>query len=487
MTYPSFIHQDGKPVEKNGNLLTSFVEEFDISTIRGAEYNPRFLPPEAFEMLKKSIAELGIIKPVIVNAQNGKIVAGHQRTKSCLAIGITKTPVVLLKECSMKDEISFNQFHNSVETEKSKAWVDADVLPLLPFGYSCVDKDMFSFEKNRNPEVIRHMSDMILEHGPWGSVVIDELGDVCLNADYAVACKIMEHPLLVFKMKNEMIGRLHYYLKQQYGEYSYANLGQKPYTQTYCQPNRLAGKSQIHSLLWESMVLKAIKPTHRVCDFGAGKMAYVKNLYKAGYNVHAYEPFPRNEGKTILNMELVYRLLDDIEKDVNANGLYEFMVCDSVLNAISNNHFEDTVLTSINAMMKQDGILYLGTRSKEAEDKKSRTKTTENWNRVTLRFYDKENYSAYFYDDSWIMMKFHTVKTLDTLLRKYFGKVKVVDMKQGNHLAVCGDPLWLGEEHYRMALNEEFNIEYPDNFRHNRQEGAVNAVMNALLAARGPK
>ena len=42
------------------------MEYIDISILNPAEYNPRLLTNEAQEDLKKSIKELGIIKPIII-------------------------------------------------------------------------------------------------------------------------------------------------------------------------------------------------------------------------------------------------------------------------------------------------------------------------------------------------------------------------------------------------------------------------------------
>lgn len=58
------------------------MEYIDISILNPAEYNPRLLTNEAQEDLKKSIKELGIIKPIIIRQSDKRIMAGHQRTKN---------------------------------------------------------------------------------------------------------------------------------------------------------------------------------------------------------------------------------------------------------------------------------------------------------------------------------------------------------------------------------------------------------------------
>ena len=90
-----------------------------ISDLKGAEYNPRYLSDESFQMLRQSIRELGIIKPVIVRIENRTLIAGHQRTKAMTAEGITETPAYVLKNLNYADEVRFNQLHNACEIEVS--------------------------------------------------------------------------------------------------------------------------------------------------------------------------------------------------------------------------------------------------------------------------------------------------------------------------------------------------------------------------------
>ena len=63
--------------------MINFVEKIPIDEITGADYNPRIITEEALQKLQQSIKRFGMIKPLIVNASNNIIVAGHQRKKSC--------------------------------------------------------------------------------------------------------------------------------------------------------------------------------------------------------------------------------------------------------------------------------------------------------------------------------------------------------------------------------------------------------------------
>jgi ParB-like chromosome segregation protein Spo0J len=72
----------------------TFIADYDITKIIPAPYNPRVIFEESIAELRRSIATLGIVKPIIIRENN--IVAGHQRVKALLAINVTRAPVYIL-------------------------------------------------------------------------------------------------------------------------------------------------------------------------------------------------------------------------------------------------------------------------------------------------------------------------------------------------------------------------------------------------------
>jgi hypothetical protein len=94
---------------------------YPMGDLKPADYNPRRISPTAFGILQDSIRALGVVKPIILNA-DGTIVAGHQRTKAMTAIGLRSTPAVVLDgKARRADEIRFNLMHNSIETCATEA------------------------------------------------------------------------------------------------------------------------------------------------------------------------------------------------------------------------------------------------------------------------------------------------------------------------------------------------------------------------------
>ena len=129
-----------------------------------------------------------------MNGKNNVLTAGHQRTKASKAIGITKVPAIIIhKDIPMVDEVRFNLFHNSIETNLSKTIIkDADS---IPFGYSFVNYDRIKPLEYKNPEVLKEISKLCIKYGEWGSVIIDEYGNVVQNSEYANAIHNLKYGL----------------------------------------------------------------------------------------------------------------------------------------------------------------------------------------------------------------------------------------------------------------------------------------------------
>jgi len=76
------------------------------------------------------------------------------------------------------------------------------------------------------------------------------------------------------------------------------------------------------------------------------------------------------------------------------------------------------------------------------------------------------------------MQHFHSTETLEALLRQYFAKVQVIGARAGSQIyAVASDPLPLPREKVEKALSTEFNMEYPNGYKHNRHEEIVSTLM----------
>lgn len=461
-------------------IKNNFIIDFDIKNLSPADYNPRKINEEGFKMLQESLKRFGVVKPVILNGRNNVLTAGHQRTKAGKSIGLKTIPAIIIsKSIPMIDEIRFNLFHNSIETNLSKTIIENS--NDIPFGYSFVTWDKIKPIEYKNPEVLKEISKLCIKYGEWGSVIIDEEGNVVQNSEYANAIHNLKYELLVYKMKNEDVKEyLDICNNNEFGEYNYESLGIKPYNQLYCQMNRIVGVAS-KSNLYEKVVLNEINKNDRIMDFGAGKCAYINSLKDREYKAFAYEPHFKKEGSTNIDIKTVVKMIKAAERDIKKNGLYDKVILDSVINSVTSLEFEDMVLTACNALLKKDGVFYCSTRDiGMREQGKNDNKKTAIGKIREMEFLDKNNFSATFRNGVWTMQRFHTVESFTEILKKYFEVVKLSHHSGTAMQMRCEKPINLSIERYEKALNVEFNMEYPKGYRHNQHKGIVNNIISEL-------
>lgn len=144
------------------------------------------------------------LKPVIVNGSKNILTAGHQRAKAMKAIGLKTCPAIRIKDVTIKDP-------QNIKLEN----------------FTFVDCMHVNFKENKNAAVVKEISRLISKYGEWGSVVIDEEGNIIQNSDYAIACKLLNKRVLVYKLSNDKVKDFLRYMNVDYGEYNYEALGIK--------------------------------------------------------------------------------------------------------------------------------------------------------------------------------------------------------------------------------------------------------------------
>lgn len=458
-------------------MRTEFIERYPLSDLKPADYNPRKLEPEKFAKLQESLRKFGVIKPVIVNGANGILTAGHQRTRAMKAIGMTHCPAIRINGINRTDEIRFNLFHNSIETNKTRVLVDVVATGQKPGSFMFIMPEVMHCERNANALVVKSMAELIIKYGEWGSIVIAPDGRVLLNSDYAMASVQTRCGCICYMLPEEQEEEMQEYLGEEYGQYYYDALGVKSYHQLHCQMHRLAGKKKrlITSTLYEELVIPRLKKTERTVDFGAGRCAYANALARQGYDIVPYEPHFQRQGK--LDVQEVVRQIRVLERRFRAGGLMDCVVLDSVLNSVVNSHFEHAVLTTCNALLKPEGKIFVGTRSLLFCQRLLTYKVNSGHTRE-LQFLDKENFGATFRSGVWTMQHFHSPESLVELLGQYFRRVELACDRTNSQLrAVAREPLPLDRDKVLAAISEEFNMEYPGGYHHNCHNELVNILM----------
>lgn len=457
--------------------MIDFVENVPIEEITGSEYNPRAITEEALLALQHSIRRFGMVKPLIVNATNNVITAGHQRKKAATAIGLTHLPCIRINSPNLQDEILFNLMHNSIETSKTTVRLEDYVVG----GYHYCPSDKVKIESEpKNVLVCSEITKLMSRYGEWGSVVTDGDGNVILNAEYAYCSKKLGYGVLVYAIPNEDVAEFLECMGIEYGKYNFDNLGVQTYHQFLAQPKRLStdGRQSNTSVLYEKYLIPRLQKTDSIIDIGAGRMAYVKLLKSQGYNIHAYEPSLMVKGANKLDMKGIIANILRAEREVKTNGLFDWCVLEAVINSVVDDEFEKAVLTACNAVLKSTGTLITCTRNiayvEKAYDK---TKLSAGAGDC-LWYLDDKNYTLGVTNGIVFKQKFHTRESYVELLEQYFEEVGVLSCTASYIYCACSKPKQLPEEVYEEYLDKELNIEYPGGFKHNKHRG----LMEALIA-----
>ena len=101
------------------------LKKLKIDEIKLAPYNPRIMPREEMEKLKRSIEAFGYVAPVIVNRRTGHVVGGNQRIKVLKELGYEEVEVVEI-DISLEEEKALNLALNRISGD----W-DYDRLSLI--------------------------------------------------------------------------------------------------------------------------------------------------------------------------------------------------------------------------------------------------------------------------------------------------------------------------------------------------------------------
>lgn len=398
---------------------TTFKKNFDITSLKGAEYNPRKITDDDLATLRDSVKTLGIVKPIITNGNI--IVAGHQRTKALLAQGITTAPVISLDEqVNTYDEVRFNQLHNGTDLDCGDEQCRIDLS-----GIDYQLNDFAEIEHNRitgntrcqYAPVRREISRLISLYGNWGAVVATESGEVIHAAQYALSCIITQSPVLAYIIKDSDKELYQSYLNKSYGVFSYDHLDKDTYIQTLAQMMRLRSGKQNKSTLYEQYVLKQVGKTDRLLDFGSGQGDYARRLRKAGYNILDIELFRRKGAGNTFNLTAIHRMIDAFVDDYKANGKLDAVVCDSVMNSVDCDKAERSILDFLNYIIKDGGKLYISGRPHSVVDGYMRMTKLAAKKRV-IEFLDDKGYSAIYRKGHWFYQKFHTKEQFIESLEK---------------------------------------------------------------------
>tara|TARA_R110002012_G_scaffold317595_3_gene534381 strand:- start:1516 stop:2880 length:1365 start_codon:yes stop_codon:yes gene_type:complete len=449
------------------------IKNYNIELINPASYNPRYLSESKKKKLIGSIKEVGFLKPIIINSNN-TIIAGHQRSKCLLALGVKVVPAFVIDGISKTDEVRFNQMHNGSDIEIGAG--DVVKINTDKVGWHYVEPNQIEIiSLGRQGNQKKELSRLFFKYGEFGSCVIDSENNCIISSDYASVSKMMNKKLYVYK---ESCSKKCVVIKEKfsdtYGEFNYDQLSKQTYIQCLAQMNRLAGNKQFKSTLYEKVIIPKITKKQRILDFGAGKMAYVKKLESLGYNIIGVEFYLRILGKNSIDVNKVNSLISIMIKDIEKNGLFDVVICDSVLNSVDSMQAHKAVINTLRSLCKKNGAIYFSGRRYEFTEKiQSSTKTSDKANYI--QFYDKNLFTANFRGGNWFYQKMHTEKMVKEICLPISSDFKYINSGSSWQVVVSNENSLTKKEQYE-AIDFEFNLPLPNNKSYGKHEEVKKAI-----------
>jgi ParB family chromosome partitioning protein len=281
--------------------------------------------------------------------------------------------------------------------------------------------------------------------------------------------------------------QLQKFFGRSYGEFSYSNITRTTWVQGMAQMYRLRGP-KVRSRTYDNLVIPRLKPGMRILDFGAGQMDYVKHLRKQGHDIRGVEFYFRD--KNSIDVAAVHRHIDELCADLRENGLFDVVVCDSVLNSVDSQQAEDDVLACCHAFAKPGALVVWSGRSLEDQRLRQGASNKKRTGKGrTIEFFDADGFTALPRGDLWHFQKMHSFAQVEAQALRYFGEAEIY----GNDGARCFErivrPAWgavatktqtLESSEILPALQREFDLPLPDGSTYGRGGDIVSAYRAAL-------
>lgn len=121
------------------------IERKKLTDLKPADWNPRQISDEQANALRRSLAEFGVVEPIVWNATTQHVIGGHQRLDALLALSETETDVVVVELSEEREKllnVALNKIHGEWEDSKLR-----DLLNELVNGDEDVTLSGFSEEE----------------------------------------------------------------------------------------------------------------------------------------------------------------------------------------------------------------------------------------------------------------------------------------------------------------------------------------------------
>lgn len=492
------------------SIATQRIDVWDISRIRGADYNPRRASDERLEHVKQSLKKLGFILPLYVK-EDGLILSGHQRTKAAKALGYTRIPVVVVPthiESEKGLNVAFNKATNDFDMSRTKAsdmfsqfiqaFENLDLsFPDVPIDtFPCIDKyrqvPLHGFIQDTppvEPSMLAGASSLVRAgmHIPlvvsggkivngagrfWATVQEDytNVGVVEIEEERSAYAHIALNMLAMdFNFQETFIDLLRasaYRRRSVQAQfvgvsrpYSYFVFGKalSPVRRLrHVGDDRPDDISLLPDRNEDSLVRYKKTYGDRIVDFGAGTFHDSRILARAGINIVPFEPYvlPHDSSKPDCELSRVHaRFFLEWLVEHSSDGVSS-VISSYMLNSIPQHSDRMAALAIIHALCRVRSVFFAGTQSLAARGHEYINPNMEPNMTLGTSIYAMK------------VQKYFTADELKKMLDVFWRDVTVVK-KSSTLYAISKYPRRLNPKLLGEALEFEFNLNYLDGQRMN--------------------
>ncbi len=476
-----------------------------ISTVTGAEYNPRAFDKKRFALIKESLARLGWLLPAYVC--NNILLSGHQRTRAWKELGYTEIPVVEVRGLSADEMRGLNILFNLATNDFRRAELSeqlSDVAPKIPkqkfnpypclnwqmrgvegmlmkYGISYADADGWQYQKSmltKNvviPLVIS--SDGKLANGSKRLFALAKAGTeqvpvVTTN----LPAKYIEHYLNKISMDFDL--RKTYSTQMRYGSFRRLRLKREFLGHGFSAWIRMQEYPRCEEFdhtLPENVEKLRNRFGNSIIDFGAGHLHETEMLRSVGITVHAFEPYHvTNQDKP--NLKRSRELTEIFLWEIASTKKIDSIVISSVFNSVPFKEDRDKILTICSALSDKIFICTRSQRDPQYLNATGRTNFSEgNFGHVNMKAnYENDTILGEIISGAPKAQKFYSIEELKEQVHKFY--YNIIGFDGGNNVFVNGSmPRRIDKKKLREAIEFEFNLPYPNGESLSMEKEAIKA------------
>lgn len=457
-----------------------------IDRFKEASYNPRKSSEERLSLLEASIKTMGFIMPIYVDEQN-TILSGHQRLKIAKRVGIKEVPYVVIRGLSDHDKQMFNIMFNAGTNDFYDQQTNANIVnqisveDLLNSDLKPVTNITIEYEDRevlRKYEIASTAKGAGAIHGMMNKGVLLPIilaGDKIVNGNGRFMVYQKRHKLIpVIRIPEEFADIARNALNKISMEFS---VGKELRPFVRYSAYRRARQSRENTGLgtnfkyWSKhkngadITTKFAATFRRIhgstlINFGAGNLSERHWLDRLGVQYLDFEPYVCDEAKDRIDIFTSKEVCKTFLQKLKPFGRIDSVFMNYILNSIATNEDVDYVLKIVGLFDTGNTKYWISAKNKQSpnfiEAEGIKTISTS---KAVNAFKVSENEVISTAEGK--IQRYYDPLEYKRLLQGYFNEVHLA-VDGFNLYAYCTKPKRFTREEYETAIDNEFELDYPD-------------------------